>query len=72
MQALFGCLCHAFCCLLARLSSPHFLVWLFGVCSPRLGAQTVDTNEIAASFGLCWSLNNDNIQLKYAPAEPGR
>lgn len=39
---------------------------------PCLRAQTVDTNENAASFGPCWSLNNDIIRLKYAPAEPGR
>lgn len=75
MLALFGCLACAFPSLLTRPSFHHLLVSLPrlpGVYPPRPGAQTVDTNEIAASFGLCWSLNNDIIQLKYAPAEPGR
>lgn len=45
---------------------------LFSVYPLCLRAQTVDTNENATSFGLCWSLNNDIIQLKYAPVEPGR
>lgn len=42
---------------------------LFSVYSLCLRAQTVDTNENATSFGLCWSLNNDIIRLQYAPVE---
>lgn len=75
MLAMFGRLGCAFPSLLTRLSSRHLLVSLprlSGVYPPRPGAQTVDTNEIAASFGPCWFLNNDIIQLKYASAEPGR